>query len=175
MGQAAGRQARLRPYLHRHRMGTLLPPLTQAQPLIQARTSAKMVQVTGSYTQTSNEGYEEFLKKLNVGFILRKAAMASTPVMTTAEEGGNWTMITKTTVKSIELRFRLGEEFEETTTDGRKCKTTVSLAGNKMTTSQKATKAGEKDVTVVRSFDDGGIMVTLTCEDVVCTQKYSRD
>ena len=39
----------------------------------------------GSYTQTSNEGYEEFLKKLNVGFILRKAAMASTPVMTIAE------------------------------------------------------------------------------------------
>jgi len=51
----------------------------------------------------------------------------------------------------------------------------VSLAGNKMTTSQKATKSGEKDVTVVRSFDDGGITVTLTCEDVVCTQKYSRD
>merc|ERR1712189_47303 len=74
-------------------------------------TTAKMVQITGSYTQTSNEGYEEFLKKLNVGFILRKAAMASTPVMTIAEDGGNWTMITKTTVKSIELRFRLGEEF----------------------------------------------------------------
>merc|ERR1712212_155907 len=175
MGQAAGRQARLRPYLHRHRMGALPPTLISVQPLVQARTSAKMVQITGSYTQTSNEGYEEFLKKLNVGFILRKAAMASTPVMTIAEEGGNWTMITKTTVKSIELRFRLGEEFEETTTDGRKCKTTVSLAGNKMTTSQKATKAGEKDVTVVRSFDDGGITVTLTCEDVVCTQKYSRD
>ena len=41
--------------------------------------------MTGSYTQTSNEGYEDFLKKLNVGFILRKAAMASTPVMTIAE------------------------------------------------------------------------------------------
>ena len=40
---------------------------------------------TGSYTQTGNEKYEEFLKKLNVGFILRKAAMASTPVMTIAE------------------------------------------------------------------------------------------
>merc|ERR1739848_772606 len=134
-----------------------------------------MVQMTGNYTLTAKENYEEFLKALNVGFILRKAALASTPVMSITEEGGNWTMITKTTVKSIELRFRLGEEFEETTTDGRKCKTTVSLAGNQMTTSQKATKSGDKDVTVVRSFDDGGITVTLTCEDVVCTQKYSRD
>merc|ERR1712126_585144 len=136
---------------------------------------ARMVQVTGSYTQTSNEGYEDFLKKLNVGFILSKAAMAFTPVMTIAEDNGNWTMIAKTTVKSIELRFRLGEEFEETTTDGRKCKTTVTLEGNKMTTSQRATKSGEKDVTVVRNFDDGGITVSLTCEDVVCTQKYARD
>merc|ERR1712037_604162 len=128
-------------------MGSFPPPLIWVQPLAQTHTSAKMVQITGSYTQTGNEKYEEFLKKLNVGFILRKAAMASTPV------------------KSIELRFRLGEEFEETTTDGRKCKTTVSLAGNQMTTSQKATKSGEKDVTVVRSFDDAGITVTLTCED----------
>merc|ERR1712219_31489 len=127
----------------------------------------EMAPITGTYTQVSSEKYEEFLKALGVGFILRKAALASTPVMTISEDGGNWTMITKTTVKSIELRFRLGEEFEETTTDGRKCKTTVSLAGNQMTTSQKATKSGEKDVTVVRSFDDGGITVTLTCEDVV--------
>merc|ERR1719412_26340 len=134
-----------------------------------------MVQITGNYTLTAKENYEEFLKALNVGFILRKAALASTPVMSISEDNGNWTMITKTTVKSIELRFRLGEEFEEETTYGRKCKTTVTLEGNRMTTSQRATKSGEKDVTVVRNFDDGGITVSLTCEDVVCTQKYARD
>merc|ERR1712037_853647 len=68
--------------------------------------------ITGTYTQVSSEKYEEFLKALGVGFILRKAALASTPVMTISEEGGNWTMVTKTTVKSIELKFRIGEEFE---------------------------------------------------------------
>merc|ERR1711892_1307463 len=72
-----------------------------------------MVQMTGNYTQVSKENYEEFLKALNVGFILRKAALASTPVMTITEAGGKWTMITKTTMKSIELNFRLGEEFEK--------------------------------------------------------------
>merc|ERR1739840_7762 len=118
-------------------MGTAHPDTSRAAPIA-------MAPITGTYTQVSSEKYEEFLKALGVGFILRKAALASTPVMTIAEDGGNWTMITKTTVKSIELRFRLGEEFEETTTDGRKCKTTVSLAGDKMTTSQKATKSGEK-------------------------------
>eukprot|EP00092_Neocalanus_flemingeri_P003801 GFUD01004094.1.p1 GENE.GFUD01004094.1~~GFUD01004094.1.p1 ORF type:complete len:135 (-),score=49.52 GFUD01004094.1:94-498(-) len=134
-----------------------------------------MVQMTGNYTQQSKDNYEEFLKALNVGFILRKAAMASTPVMTISETGGNWTMITKTTVKSIELNFRLGEEFEEDTTDGRKCKTTVTMDGNKLITTQKATKAGEKDVVAVRDFNDGGLTMTMTADGVTCTQVYKRD
>ena len=92
---------------------------------------------TGQYKCTAVENYEEFLKALNVGFMLRKAALASSPVMTITEEGGKWTMITKvtsfpvthdivlyillqqTTMKSIELRFELGKEFDEETTDGR--------------------------------------------------------
>merc|ERR1712111_78697 len=123
---------------------------------------------------TSNEGYEDLLKKLNVGFILRKAAMASTPVMTIAEDGGKWTMITKTTVKSIELNFELGKEFEETTTDGRKCKTTVTMDGNKLITNQKATKSGDKDVVAVREFDDEGLTMKTTCEGVTATQRYKR-
>merc|ERR1711881_736553 len=134
-----------------------------------------MVQITGNYTQISNEGYEDFLKALGVSFLLRKAAMASTPVMTITEAGGNWTMVTKTTVKSIELKFRLGEEFEEDTTDGRHCKTVVTLEGNTMTTTQNATKAGEKNVVVVREFNDEGLTYKATCDGVTSTQKFKRD
>ena len=65
-----------------------------------------MVQMTGSYTRVSEEGYEDVLKALNVGFMLRKAALASTPTMTITEAGGSWTMITKTTMKSMELKFK---------------------------------------------------------------------
>merc|ERR1712227_1008931 len=156
-------------------MGLSIKNNLESPPLPLKILPARMVQVTGSYTQTSNEGYEEFLKKLNVGFILRKAAMASTPVMTIAEEGGNWVMITKTTVKSIELKFRLGEEFEEDTTDGRHCKTTVTLDGDKMTTTQIDTKEGGKNVTAVREFNDEGLVLTTTCNGVSSVQKFKRD
>ena len=95
------------------------------------------------------------MKALNIGFMLRKAAMASTPVMTITEAGGQWTMTTKTTMKSIELKFKLGEEFEEETTDGRKCKTTVTMEGdNKLVTTQRAIKSGDKDVTAVSMIRD---------------------
>merc|ERR1711981_1400636 len=130
-----------------------------------------MVQITGNYTLTAKENYEEFLKALDVGFILRKAALASTPVMSIEEKDGNWVMITKTTVKSIELKFRLGEEFEEDTTDGRHCKTIVTLEGNTMTTTQNATKAGEKNVVVVREFNDDGLTYKATCDGVTSIQK----
>ena len=35
----------------------------------------------GKYERTSAENYEEFLKGLDVNFLLRKAATVSTPVM----------------------------------------------------------------------------------------------
>merc|ERR1719158_1935458 len=122
-----------------------------------------MVQITGVYTQTSRDNYEEFLKALGVGMLLRKAALASTPVLTVSEQGGEWTINTKTTAKTTEVKFRLGVEFDETSTDGRQCKTTISLEGDTMTSSQKAQKAGEKSVNVVRVFTDAGVTVTSTC------------
>lgn len=135
-----------------------------------------MVQMTGQYTRTSEENYENVLKELNVGFMLRKAAMASTPVMTITESGGQWTMTTKTTMKSIELKFRLGEEFDETTTDGRTVKTTVVKEGdNKLITTQKAVKAGEKDVVAVREFNADGLIMTTTVGSVSSKQVFKRD
>merc|ERR1711879_1030456 len=115
----------------------------------------KMAQMTGTYTRVSEENYEEVLKVLNVGFMLRKAALASTPTMTITEAGGQWNVITKTTMKSIDLKFRLGEEFAEVTTDGRKCKTTVTTDGG-------------KDALAVREFSDDGVVMTITVDGVSC-------
>merc|ERR1712002_238689 len=134
-----------------------------------------LVQFTGKFTRTSSENYDEFLKALNVGFLLRKAATASTPVMEITESDGNWTMKTSTSLKAIELNFKLGEPFQEETTDGRKCETTVTMEGNKLITMQKALKNGQKDVKAVREFFDDKLVMTMTCEGVESTQVYKRD
>merc|ERR1712121_127890 len=134
-----------------------------------------MVNFTGKFTRVSAENYDEFLKALNVGFLLRKAATASTPVMEITESDGNWTMKTSTSLKAIELKFKLGESFQEETTDGRKCETTVTMEGNKLITSQKALKKGEKDVTAVREFTDDKITMTMTVDGVSSVQVYKRD
>lgn len=66
-----------------------------------------MVQMVGNYKRTSEKKYEEFLTKLGVGFLLRKAATASTPTMEITQNGNKWKMVTSTTLKSIILEFEL--------------------------------------------------------------------
>ncbi len=42
------------------------------------------------------------------------------------EKDGEWSIKTSTTLKTMELKFKLGEEFDETTPDGREVKAIVT-------------------------------------------------
>merc|ERR1712018_677985 len=76
-----------------------------------------MVQMTGTFLRTKEEKYSDFLSKLGVGMLMRKAATSSTPTMEITESGGKWKVVTKTTLKSTEINFEVGKPFEETTAD----------------------------------------------------------
>ena len=56
----------------------------------------------------------ESVQALDVNFLLRKAATVSTPVMEISEEGGTWTIKTSTTLKTMELKFKVSPLFELT-------------------------------------------------------------
>ena len=49
----------------------------------------------------------EIFQVLDVNILLRKAATASTPVMEVTEDGGNWIIKTSTTLKNMELKFKV--------------------------------------------------------------------
>ena len=106
--------------------------------------------------------------------LTRKAATVSTPIMEVTESGGKWKVITKTTLKSSELNFEIGVPFDETTFDGRKCKTTVTKEGNKLICNQVATEPGKKNLTTIRDFSDAGVDFQMICEDVVSKQFFKR-
>ena len=61
----------------------------------------------GKYERTSAENYEEFLKALDVSYLLRKAATVSTPVVEVTENSGVWSIKSSTTLKSMELKFKV--------------------------------------------------------------------
>merc|ERR1711962_380098 len=131
----------------------------------------------GSYTRTSADNYEEMLKILDVNFLLRKAATVSTPVMEITEDGGVWTITTSTTLKTMELKFKLGEEFDETTPDGREVTALINIENGKIVTVQKAKKDGQKSTKSVREMNGADEMIyTITIDgcDLACVQKFKR-
>lgn len=132
--------------------------------------------IVGTYERASADNYDDFLKALDVNWMLRKAATASTPVMTVSEEDGTWTFKTSTVVKSMELKFKIDEEFEETTPDGREVKAIVTREGNKFISMQTAKKEGQKSTKVTREFTPTGVTQTMEVigTDVVCTQVFNR-
>merc|ERR1712042_164811 len=161
-------------------MGTSLPNFKESRSrnlFVNVHTNFnKMVEMKGTYERSAAENYEAFLDALGVGMILKKAATATTPVMTVSEENGEWTIKTSTMLKSMELKFKLGEEFEEKTPDGREVKAVVTQEGDKLITVQTAKKEGEKSTKSTREFFDDKCVVTIeiTGTDVVCTQTFTR-
>ena len=136
-----------------------------------------MESFVGKYERVSAEKYDDFLKALDVNMLLRKAATVSTPVMEVAKEGDVWTIKTSTTLKSMELKFEIGKDFEETTADGREVTACCSLEGNKLVTVQKAKKEGEKSTKSIREFNGDEVIQTMTIDgvdDLVCVQKFKR-
>ena len=59
---------------------------------------------------------------LGVNFVLRNLAKTSTPVVEISKAGDEYTLKTTTTFKTSEIKFKLGQEFEEARMDGKKVK-----------------------------------------------------
>ena len=76
----------------------------------------------------------------------------------------------------MELKFKIGEAFEETTPDGRLVDSTVTVDGNKFICVQTAKTEGQKSTKSIREFSDEGCTLTMevTGTDVVCVQKFKR-
>ncbi|NWR12113.1 RABP2 protein, partial [Paradoxornis webbianus] len=92
-----------------------------------------MPNFSGNWKMKSSENFEELLKALaewsptlppRVNMMLRKIAVAAAakPAVEIRQDGESFYIRTSTPVRTTEIRFRVGEEFEEQTVDGRPCK-----------------------------------------------------
>ncbi|MPC40570.1 Myelin P2 protein [Portunus trituberculatus] len=110
-----------------------------------------------------------------VGMVMRKMGNAATPTVEILLEDGTYTLKTVTTFKTTEIKFKLGEEFEETTADGRTVKSTITLDGNKLIHNQVGDKEKkEKDSVLTREFTDTEMLMECKVDDVVCKRVYKR-
>jgi len=125
----------------------------------------------GVWSMESSENFDDYMKAVGVGAIMAKLASTAKPKVTVSvSDDGTWTMKTETTFKTHTFEFKLGQEFDETTADDRKMKTTVTLDGNKLVQEQK----GDIPSTILREVTGDKMLVTCKAKDVVATRHYVR-
>jgi len=120
------------------------------------------------YKLSSSENFDEVMKALGVGWMTRKVGASVSPVIELTEKDGVYCISSKSTFKNTETIFKIGEEFEEETPDGRKVKSVITQEGNKLIHVQK----GEKDTTIIREYSPEEVKMTVTVDDIVSTRIY---
>ncbi|XP_075235565.1 fatty acid binding protein isoform X2 [Lycorma delicatula] len=123
------------------------------------------------YKLHSSENFEEFMKALGVNFITRKMGNAVSPVVELTEKDGTFTLTSNSTFKNTAITFKLGEEFDEETPDGRNVKSVITQDGNTLIHIQK----GEKETKIIREFTPEFCNMTLTVDDIVCKRIYKAE
>ncbi|XP_072037834.1 myelin P2 protein-like [Amphiura filiformis] len=130
----------------------------------------------GKYKLEKSENFDEFMKALGVNIALRKIGQVTKPQMTISQEGDQVTFFSESSFKNIKVTFKLGEDFNDTSPDGRKVINNITLDGNKLIQIEKPA-AGEsgKEVTYVRDIDaNGDLVVVCTTEGITCTRLYKK-
>jgi len=112
------------------------------------------------------------MKAIGVGLILRKTGNAVKPVLTIDFDGKVFSYTSASSFKTITGKHNIGEEFDEETPDGRKCKSTMVMDGDKLIQTQ---KWDGKETTLTRYINgDGHLVVDLVMGDVHGKRVYAK-
>ncbi|GBP00691.1 Fatty acid-binding protein, muscle [Eumeta japonica] len=122
------------------------------------------------YKLVSSENFDEFMKAVGTGMVLRKAASALTPTVELRKDGDYFVLISSSTFKTVEIKFKPGEEFDEERLDGVKVKSVCTVEGNTLKHVQRAPDGIV--ITHVREFGPDELKTIMTAKDVVCTRIY---
>ncbi|KAM8761960.1 cellular retinoic acid-binding protein 1 isoform 2-T2 [Acanthopagrus schlegelii] len=120
--------------------------------------------------QTSNgwAGVNPMLRKVAV-------AAASKPHVEIKQNGEQFYIKTSTTVRTTEINFHIGEEFNEETVDGRKCKSLATWeTENKIYCKQTLLSGNGPKTFWSRELKGDELILIFGADDVVCTRIYGR-
>ncbi|MEQ2272646.1 Cellular retinoic acid-binding protein 1 [Xenotaenia resolanae] len=137
-----------------------------------------MPNFAGNWKMKSSDNFEELLKALGVNAMLRKVAVAaaSTPQVEIRQDGEQFYIKTSTSVRTTEINFRIGEEFNEETVDGRKVKSLATWESENKIYCQQTLVDGDGPKTYwTRELNGDELVLTFGADDVVCTRIYMRD
>jgi len=128
----------------------------------------------GTWNMESSDNFDAYMREVGVNAVTAKLGSVAKPTMLVSQEGDTWTLKSETTFKNTKVVFQLGVEFDETTADDRKMKTTFTLEGNKLIQTQKPTVDGGVPSVITREVNGNKILVTCKANAVVATRNYTK-
>ncbi|KHN74594.1 Fatty acid-binding -like protein 5 [Toxocara canis] len=118
----------------------------------------------GEWDLEFSENFAEYLEDVGVNPFLRAIATSARPTICISIEDGKWTIKTKTAMRTLVLEFRLDEEFEDCTPDGRQMISIVrKIDDRRLEQRQQPKKKGQVASLITRYIDDEGHFVVELC------------
>ncbi|KAJ1351604.1 hypothetical protein KIN20_007688 [Parelaphostrongylus tenuis] len=91
------------------------------------------------------------------------------------KEDDKWIWSQTSAFKSTTIEFKLNEEFEENTPDGRTLKALIKIVDGKLIHTQTPIKPGDKPSVITRWVENDRLFTTLESGGVVCRREYVRE
>ncbi|XP_028280742.1 fatty acid-binding protein, adipocyte-like [Parambassis ranga] len=129
-------------------------------------------QFVGNWILASSENFDDYMKAVGVGFATRQMGnMAKPNLVISVGDDGVISMKSESTFKTTEIKFKLNEEFDEMTADGRNTKTVVSFDNGKLVQKQ---SWDDKTTSLEREIQDGKLIAKCYMDDIVAVRTYEK-
>ncbi|XP_008430806.1 fatty acid binding protein 4b [Poecilia reticulata] len=129
-------------------------------------------QFVGKWTLVSSDNFDEYMKAVGMSFATRQMGNLAKPnLIISVADDGVVSIKAESTLKTTAIQFKLNEEFDETTADGRNAKSIFTLENGKLM--QKQSWEG-KTTTLEREVQDGKLTAKCIMDDVVAVRTYEK-
>ncbi|XP_059122173.1 fatty acid-binding protein, intestinal-like [Peromyscus eremicus] len=128
----------------------------------------------GSWKVDHNENYDKIMEKMGINVLKRKVAAHDNLKLTIRQEGNKFTIKESCRIRTIDVVFELGVDFNYTLADGTELKGSMSLEGNKLTGKFKRIDNG-KDVIAVREISGDELILTYIYEGVEAKRIFKKE
>lgn len=111
------------------------------------------------------------MSKIGVGWVLRKAGASTTSTTTLSQEGEGIRIKIDSTLKSSNTLYPLGQKVSETTMDGRKVDSTVTLSGGQIV----KTEAWDGNLATLKyTLQNDSMIQVLETSGIICKRIHSK-